>query len=463
MTRNDAPLESDSTTEPERIPNLYPSTAVDRASLNEPAFAPVSPTERERLSALMSKETVGGALLVGAAIIAIILANSPLSGWYEGLRDTIVGVNFGAWEFSMSLGHWAADGFLAVFFFLAGLELKREFVAGDLRNPARAVVPVAAAFGGVAVPALIYFAFTAGTGLERGWAIPTATDIAFAIAVLAVVGSRLPLALRTFLLTLAVVDDLIAIVIIAVFYPSDFDLGYLLAAFIPLALYALIAHRRRELFRLDKGAAWFVLLPIGVVCWALVYLSGVHATIAGVLLGFAVPVHAANMRRAAAAGPTADAPRADDGPGLAEIFEHRFRPLSAGICVPIFAYFSAGVSFSGFTDLSAALTPVTIGIALGLVLGKPIGITLAVWLTTRVRRINLDPAIRWPDVFALATVAGIGFTVSLLIAELSFPVGHPEHEGAKIAILVASTIAAVAGGALLAWRGRRHAAENADA
>ena len=439
------------------IPNEHPSTAVDRASLHEPAFSPVSPTERERLSALMSKETVGGALLVGAAILAVILANSPLAAWYEGLRETVAGVRFGDWEFSMSLSHWAADGFLAVFFFLAGLELKREFVAGDLSNPARAVVPVAAAFGGVAVPALIYFAFTAGTGLERGWAIPTATDIAFAIAVLAVVGSRLPLALRTFLLTLAVVDDLIAIVIIAVFYPSDLHFGYLLGALVPLALYALIAHRRRELFRLDRGAAWFVLLPIGLVCWGLVYLSGVHATIAGVLLGFAVPVHAAHSRGGA------NDPTREPGPGLAEIFEHRFRPLSAGICVPIFAFFSAGVSFAGFTDPAAAFTPVTLGIALGLVLGKPIGITLTVWLTTRVRQINLDPAIRWADVFALATVAGIGFTVSLLIAELSFPVGHPEHEGAKIAILVASTVAAFAGGALLAWRGRRHAAAGASA
>ena len=406
------------------------------------AFAPSDLNELQRISAIMSKETIGGALLIVAAIVAIVLANSPLSDWYTGLRDSTAGVRLGEWEFSMTLGHWAADGFLAVFFFLAGLELKREFVAGDLRSPKRAVVPIAAAFGGVAVPALIFVAFNLGSPETlRGWAIPTATDIAFAIAVLAVVGSRLPLALRTFLLTLAVVDDLIAIVIIAIFYTTALQVWALLGALVPLALYWVIAHRRRDLFRDDKGAAWFVLLPIGLACWALVYLSGIHATIAGVLLGFAVPVRPKEGTRDTA-----------EGPSLAEEFEHRFRPLSTGICVPIFAFFSAGVPFAGLDGGAAALaSPVALGIIVGLVVGKPIGITLAVWLTTRFRGIELDRSIRWPDVFALAMLAGIGFTVSLLVAELSFPMGHPAHELAKIAIFAASGIAAVVGGGVL-WR-----------
>lgn len=430
---------------------MNPSTSTSQPTAStEAAFAPATTdadrSEVARLSAIMSKETIGGGLLIAAAALGIVLANSPLAEWYFGLRDSYAGVRVGEWSFEMSIGHWAADGFLAVFFFLAGLELKREFVAGDLRKPSRAAIPIVAAFGGVAVPALIFVAINwSSPDTLHGWAIPTATDIAFAIAVLAVVGSKLPLALRTFLLTLAVVDDLIAISIIAIFYTSALQLWYLIAAMVPLALYWIVAHRRRDLFRRDLGAAWYMLLPLGLACWMLFYLSGVHATIAGVLLGFAVPVR----------------PRGKEDPSLpslAETFEHRFRPLSAGICVPIFAFFSAGVSFSGLGgDGDGLLAPVSLGIMLALLLGKPLGITLAVWLTTRVRGINLDASIRWLDVFALATLAGIGFTVSLLIAELSFPVGDPSHELAKIAIFIASGIAAIVGGGMLWFRGRSHA------
>lgn len=423
-----------------------PHVTPEREPGPETAFAPASPSELERIGHIISRETIGGALLIAAAAIAIVLANSPLGGWYEGLRDTTAGFAFGDAKFEMSVGQWAADGFLAVFFFLAGLELKREFVAGDLRSPSRAVVPIAAAVGGVVVPALIYFAFAANDpSVAHGWAIPTATDIAFAIAVLAVVGSKLPLALRTFLLTLAVVDDLIAIGIIAIFYTSSLAIGYLLAALVPLAGYWLLAHYGRNLFRTDKGAAWFLLLPLGVLVWALFYLSGVHATIAGVLLGFSVPVRPARGE-------------SEEDMSLAEMFEHRFRPLSAGICVPIFAFFSAGVSFAGL-DVAALTSPVALGIALGLLLGKPIGIMTAVFLTTRVRQINLDPAIRWLDVLALSMLASIGFTVSLLISELSFPLGDPANELAKSAIFIASGTAAVVGGGFLWLRGRAHERE----
>lgn len=420
-----------------------PASQTDTDRQEETAFAPSSPSELQRIAQIVSKETIGGGLLIVAAVIAIVLANSPLSGWYEGLRDTKAGFQFGDWSFEMTVGHWAADGLLAVFFFLAGLELKREFIEGDLRKPSRAVVPIAAAAGGVIVPALIYILFAGNDPqLAHGWAIPTATDIAFAVAVLAVVGSKLPLALRTFLLTLAVVDDLIAIVIIAIAYTSALSLGHLLAALVPLAGYWLLAHYGRNLFRKDKGAAWFLLLPLGIIVWTLFYLSGIHATIAGVLLGFSVPVRPAR-------GETGDEM------SLAETFEHRFRPLSAGICVPLFAFFSAGVSFAGM-DFAALTSPLVLGIALGLIVGKPIGITLAVFLTTRVRRINLDPAIKWLDVVAVSMIAGIGFTVSLLISELAFPIGVPEHELSKSAILIASTFAAICGGIFLWLRGRAH-------
>lgn len=430
-------------------PPLLPAPKPGTTKPAEAAFAPSSPSELQRIAQIVSKETIGGALLIVAAVIAIVLANSPLSGWYEGLRDTNAGVRFGDWTFEMTVGHWAADGLLAVFFFMAGLELKREFIEGDLRKPSRAIVPIAAAAGGVIVPALIYLFFAGNDPrLAHGWAIPTATDIAFAVAVLAVVGSKLPLALRTFLLTLAVVDDLIAIVIIAIAYTSSVSFGHLFAALIPLAGYWLLAHHGRNLFRHDKGAAWFLLLPLGILVWALFYLSGIHATIAGVLLGFSVPVRPGK-------GETGDEL------SLAETFEHRFRPLSAGICVPLFAFFSAGVSFEGM-NFAAFTSPVVLGIALGLILGKPIGITLAVFLTTRVRRINLDPAIKWLDVIALAMLAGIGFTVSLLISELAFPIGVPEHELSKSAILIASTIAAIAGGTFLWFRGRAHERMDAE-
>lgn len=286
--------------------------------------------EALRIGRILRQETVGGALLVAAAVAALIWANSPAADSYYGLRDFRIG--YEPWHLNLSLGAWAADGLLAVFFFLVGLELKREFIAGDLRRISRAIVPLAAAaVGGVIVPALIY----AGINISSpdtlgGWAIPTATDIAFAVAVLAIIGSHLPGSLRIFLLTLAVIDDLMAISIIAIFYSDDLAPTPLLLALIPLALYAFLAQRCRRFFGLHPWAAWAILLPIGFVVWALVHAGGIHATVAGVLLGFAVPV----IRSQASGGPGA-------GPGLAEEFEHRFRPLSAGIAVPVFAFFSA--------------------------------------------------------------------------------------------------------------------------
>src|ERR687889_120605 len=252
-------------------------------------FGRGSYAEALRIGEILRKETVGGALLVIAAVVALIWANSPLAESYFALRDFKIG--YEPWHLDLSLGAWAADGLLAIFFFLVGLELKREFVAGDLRQLNKSVVPVAAAAGGVLVPALIYALVNISSPETiRGWAIPTATDIAFAVAVLAIIGSHLPSALRIFLLTLAVVDDLIAITIIAFFYTSDLHPMPLLLALIPLAIYTFLAQKYRHFFGRKAPAAWVILLPLGLVTWALVHASGIHATVAGVLLGFAIPV-----------------------------------------------------------------------------------------------------------------------------------------------------------------------------
>jgi NhaA family Na+:H+ antiporter len=409
------------------------------------AFGRGSYAESLRIGEILRKETVGGALLVAAAVIALIWANSPVSASYFALRDFTFG--YEPWHLELSLGAWAADGLLAIFFFLVGLELKREFVAGDLRQLNKSIVPVTAAVGGVVVPALIYAAVNlASPETLRGWAIPTATDIAFAVAVLAIIGSHLPSALRIFLLTLAVVDDLLAISIIAVFYTSELHPTPLLLALIPLAVYTFLAQKYRRFFGTKPAAAWLILLPLGAATWALVHASGIHATVAGVLLGFAIPV----IRSKASGGP-------EGGPGLAEVFEHRFRPISAGVAVPIFAFFSAGVAVGGWEGLGSALAdPVAIGIILALVLGKPAGILGTTWALTKATKAKLDDSFKWIDIFGVALLAGIGFTVSLLVAELSFGQGSIHDDHAKVGILAASVLAALLAAAVLRTRNRQY-------
>ncbi|HEX8347841.1 MAG TPA: Na+/H+ antiporter NhaA [Actinoplanes sp.] len=410
-------------------------------------FARGTWAEARRIADILRQETIGGALLLAGAVVAMLWANSPWSDAYDALRAYTVGP--AGLHLDLSLATWAADGLLAVFFFVAGLELKREFIAGDLRDPRRAAVPIAAAVGGVIVPALLYVLVNTTAGGDRsGWAVPTATDIAFALAVLAVIGRCLPSALRTFLLTLAVVDDLLAITIIAVFYTGDLSVLPLLAAAVPLALFTVLVQRRVR--------SWWLLLPLAFAVWTLVHASGVHATVAGVLLGFAVPV----IRSRKNGGPEA-------GPGLAEHFEHRFRPLSAGIAEPLFALLSAGVALGGVTGLTAALTdPVALGIMLGLVVGKPIGILLATWSVSRFTRASLDEGLAWIDVVGLAVLAGMGFTVSLLIGELAFGLGSDRDDHVKIAVLAGSLAAALIATVILRLRNRTYRrlyeAENVD-
>lgn len=412
--------------------------------------------EYTRVERIITAETTGGMILLLATLAALVLANSPASDAYSALRDAEIGWDLGSVHLKLSVGHWAADGLLAIFFFLAGLELKQEFVVGDLRDPGKALVPVVAAAGGVAVPALIFSLINlAGPeGALSGWAIPAATDIAFAVAVLALLARSLPSALRTFLLTLAIVDDLIAILIIAIFYSHDLRLGFLALALIPIAIFWLLANRAESLFKVSYSAAWFLLLPLAAITWVLFYNSGIHATIAGVVLAFMVPVRTRS--------------RFGEQYSLAETFEHRFRPLSSGFAVPVFAFFSAGVTVGGISGLlSAWQTTVALGIIVGLVAGKIIGIVGSTFLITRLRRANLDEDIRWVDLTGVAAVAGIGFTVSLLVTELSFAVSDPMHDEAKIGVLTASVLAALVGAAILVPRNRRYAqiaeAERVDA
>ncbi|MEV6021147.1 Na+/H+ antiporter NhaA [Streptomyces sp. NPDC051997] len=386
--------------------------------------------ERNFVADALRTETVGGVLLLIAAVAALIWANT-LPHSYE----TVSHYHFGpaALGLDLSVEHWAADGLLAIFFFVAGIELKRELVAGDLRDPKAAVLPVAAAVCGMAVPAVVYVLTNVlGHGSLEGWAVPTATDIAFALAVLAVIGTSLPSALRAFLLTLAVVDDLFAILIIAVFFTDSINLAALAGAFVGLGVFWLL---------LRKGVhGWYVYTPLALVIWALMYNSGIHATIAGVAMGLMLRCH----------------PHEGEEHSPGEHIEHLVRPVSAGLAVPLFALFSAGVAISGGAIHDVFTRPETLGVVLGLVVGKAVGIFGGTWLTARFTRASLSDELEWADVVAVATLAGIGFTVSLLIGELAFEGNTSLTDETKAAVLIGSFIAAVLATVLLKIRNSKY-------
>ena len=411
-----------------------------RSALPPAQNTPGRPPRRDRVGSFLRLEAVGGVFLLVATAAALVAANSPLAQPYARVRDTTLGP--ASLHLDLTVGQWAADGLLAVFFFVVGVELKREFVAGDLHSPRTAAVPVAAAVGGVVTPVLVFLAVDAATdaGAAGGWAVPTATDIAFAVAVLAVVGRHLPTSLRTFLLTLAVVDDLIAVSIIAFVFSDGVSLVWLGLALIPLAGFALLVQRERTI--------WWLLLPLAVVTWALVHASGVHATVAGVLLGFTVPVLARS-------GTGDRVQRALDG--MTTQLEHAVRPFSTAVAVPVFAFFAAGVTVGGLAGLREAVSePLALAIIAGLVVGKTVGITAATWLITRLPRFTLPARAGWADVAGVALLAGIGFTVALLVGELAFGPGSPADDTVKVGILVGSLIAAVLAALVLLQRGRHH-------
>ncbi len=398
-----------------------------------PAFLHQLPLrERLEIRRALHDETVGGVLLLVAAVAAILWANL-LPESYDSLRGATVGPK--SLHLDLSLQQWAADGLLAVFFFVAGLELKREVVVGELRDPSEAVLPVAAAVAGMVGPALVFVAVALASGdpsALRGWATPTATDIAFALAVLAVVGSALPVALRAFLLTLAVVDDLGAIAIIAIFFTSELHLAPLTGAVALLVVYALLQRHR-------VTARW-IYAPLALAVWALMHESGVHATVAGVAIGLLTRV------------------RRDRGEheSPAERLEHRFRPYSAGICVPLFALLAAGVTVSidalgrTFTDAAA------LGVIAGLVIGKTMGVFLGTWATARFTRAELNPGLGWLDILGVGALSGIGFTVALLIGDLAFGADPERVEQVKAAVLIGSLVAAVFAGVLLRVRNAKY-------
>ncbi len=378
----------------------------------------LSASESTFVDTMLRSETIGGGIALVAAAIAVVWMNvDPES--YLALRHHEIG--------PLDLEHWAADGALTIFFFVAGIELKRELVVGSLRRPADAAVPAVAAICGVAVPALVYVVVNRGTDNLGGWAIPAATDIAFALAVLAVVGSALPTPLRAFLLTLAVVDDLIVIIVIAVFYTETLDLGALAVAIAALAAYAVCQ-------RLRVRTAW-VYLPLAVGAWWMTYESGIHATVAGVALGLLTRV----------------LPDPDEEVSPAERLEHRIAPISSRIAVPFFALMSAGVALDGDLGLDH---PIVLGVVLGLVVGKPVGIIAGSWLVTRFTRAELDEDVSWRDLIGVAILGGVGFTVSLLVADLSFDDARAEE--AKTAVLLASMAAALLGAFVLRRRNRQH-------
>lgn len=391
-------------------------------------FSRLTPSTEQTLSDVLRTERAGGILLLIGTVIALVWANSTWADSYETVKTTVIGPH--ALHLDLALETWAKDGLLAIFFFVIGLELKREIVAGELRRPTTAIVPIIAAVGGMVVPAGLYVLInaTSDNGVLSGWAVPVATDIAFAIAVLSVVGRWLPNALRAFLLTLAVVDDLLAIIIIAVFFSDGLAFGWLAASVACIVLFW-------YLIRKGITTAW-VLVPIGLLAWGLMHASGVHATIAGVALGMVVPAIA----------------RPHQKHSLAEHWEHWWRPISAGVAVPVFALLAAGVVVDGAAIASAASDPVARGVVAGLVIGKPVGILLFTFLVATFTRASLDRGLSWWDVLGMSALAGIGFTVSLLIGDLAFA-GDRVSE-VKMAVLTASLLSAFIGSAILMWRDR---------
>jgi len=395
--------------------------------LNRPAPARAIPGLIVRpLQEFLATEAAGGIVLLGAAVAALLWVNAPFGSTYErfwGYEIDVIAID-------LSLREWTNDALMALFFLVVGLEIKRELLAGELASVRRATLPVAAAAGGMVAPALIYVAVNAGGAGARGWGIPMATDIAFAVGVLALAGRRVPSSLTVFLLALAIVDDLGAIIVIAVFYSGGIELAWLAGAAGVFAVVAALGALR------VRSVA--VYLALGVVAWVAVFESGVHATIAGVVLGFLVP-----MRLDDGAAADIEAP-AGERRSVLDRIEHDLHPWTSYGVLPIFALANAGIALDGGAIGDALRSPVSGGVALGLVVGKPAGILSFAWAATRLRLATLPAGVRWPQLGAVAVVAGIGFTVSLFISGLAFSDAR-QVDDAKMAILAASCLMGIAG------------------
>ena len=387
-------------------------------------------TPKQRLDALqdfLHDEAAGGVVLVLGAVAAVVWANSPVSDSYFDFWGQYLTLGWGPAALTENLQHWVNDALMVIFFFVVGLEIKRELAIGELRDVRAAALPAAAALGGVIVPALIFVALTSGEA-RAGWGIPMATDIAFAVGVLALLGNRVPAGAKLLLLSVAIVDDIIAITVIALFYTDTVSLSWLAGAAAGLVLVVVLRV-------LGVTAIWPYVL-VGVVVWIATLESGVHATIAGVALGLLTPAGEVGGRDVLAT------------------LEHRLHPWSAFVVVPLFALANAGVDFSGGLLGEAVSTALPWAIALGLVVGKIVGISAAVWLAVRTGLGRLPQGVGALHVPAVAAVAGIGFTVSLFIADLAY--NDPSlTEVAKVGIFAGSLLAGVIGAALMIVAGRR--------
>ena len=422
---------------------------------------------RSRLEWFIHSEVTGSILLLACTVVALAWANSPWADTYFHLLHTPVGVSWGTSSFSLSLHHWINDGLMAVFFFVVGLEIKRELVVGELSSLAKAALPVAAAVGGMLVPALFYVAFNVGGAGVNGWGIPMATDIAFALGVLAMFGTRVPLGLKVFLTALAIADDLGAVAVIAIFYTATLNVPALLTAAVLIA--SLFVAIRAGV---SQGGILYLLI-LGV--WAAVFASGVHSTVAGILLAMVIPVRPqidprqfvddaiARLSRLLEAGVSVRSvlddrghlstlerihARASDAMPAGLILEHALHPVQVWLILPLFALANAGVAIGG--DIMTVLGhPVSLGIIAGLVVGKPLGIFAMSWLAVKSGLGALPEGVAWPHLFGAAALAGIGFTMSLFISDLAFD-DELLAATAKVGILAASIASALVGVAVLA-------------
>ncbi len=402
-------------------------------------------------------ESAGGITLIAAALLAFAWANSPFAPGYFALQETPFGIGIGGFGLEKPLLLWVNDGLMAVFFFLVGLEIKREVSVGELANPRDAALAVIAALGGVVVPASIYAAINWGGEGIAGWGVPMATDIAFALGVMALLGSRVPLSLKVFLTALAIVDDLIAVSVIALFYTAEVDLLSLALSLGVLAL--AFAYGRRG----GRSLRGFALL--GLLVWFFMLQSGVHATVAGVLFALVIPMNRKippeDLRDELRSGlergefeevetKVANLERVlEDAQSPLHRLEHSLHPWVAFVVMPVFALFNAGVSLTGGGGLA---NPVALGVLLGLLVGKPVGVLGASWLAVRMGWSSLPQGASWGAMAGVSLLAGIGFTMSLFIGNLAFE-GSTLLDGAKLGVLAASVVAAVAGLAILVWTG----------
>ena len=376
-----------------------------------------------RIQEFIRLETSGGIILMIAAVLAMIIANSPLATAYDAILGTYIKVGIGSFEIAKPAILWINDGLMAIFFFLVGLEIKREVLAGELSSFDKAILPIMAAIGGMAIPGLIYAIINWGTPENlNGWAIPTATDIAFALGILALIGSRAPVALKIFLLAIAIIDDLGAIVIIAVFYTSQLSMNALTISMLGFAA-AIVLNR----MGVQRTAPY---LLVGIVMWVFVLKSGVHATLAGVLIALTIPLKSKNE---------------DEAPLYK--MEHGLHPWVAFLILPIFAFANAGVNFTGI-GIDDLLQPLTLGIAVGLFLGKQIGVFLATWIGVKSGIARLPENVTWRHVYGVACLTGVGFTMSLFIGSLAFG-DADEMNAVRLGVVLGSVLSGLFGYVLL--------------